>query len=202
MSYLRGLFWLAVLLAAGPAHAHAPIPGIKGFYTGLLHPFSTPSQALVMLGLGLLVGSFAVERVWPLLAGFLVVSLMGLFWGAFLQELDPLLYAVAVTACALAALVPGILRPLALVVTAGGAFLIGAASIPDAGPASDRVITMAGSLAGANIGLLYLFGFRDFLRRRYDLAWVGIAFRIAAAWLGAISLVMLALGYAASGATA
>ncbi len=196
MKIIRRLAWLPFVFAAGPAFAHAPIPGLKGFYIGLLHPFSTPSQALLMIGIGLLVGSFSVERTKLFLGAFLTVSLLGLFFGSAVLELDIAMYCVAVAACSFAALVPGRLMPLAVAITVVGAFLIGSVSIPDAGPTRDRVITMSGSIVGANIGLLYLWGITHFLKERFTWAWVGIGFRVAAAWLGAIALLMLALEFA------
>ncbi|WP_425045524.1 hypothetical protein [Primorskyibacter sp. S87] len=193
----RYLVWLPLVLAAGPVHAHAPIPGIKGFYVGLLHPFSTPSQAVLMLGLGLLVGGFAVAKVRWFLGAFLVFSVLGVVFGSANLGLDAALFSAAVAACSLAALAPGRLMPLGVVLTAVGAVLIGFVSIPDAGLQRDRVITMSGSLVGANIGLLYLWGFTYFVKQRLLWPWVGIGFRIAAAWVAAIALLMLALGLAA-----
>lgn len=196
MNRFRSLIWLVFLLGAGPAQAHAPIPGLKGFYIGMLHPFSTPPQALLMIGLGLMVGSFGAARAWPFLGAFLGVAIAGLFIGTAGVEFDWALYGVAVTACAQVALLPGRLMPLALGLTAVGALLIGFYSIPDEGAMRDRIITMTGSMVGANIGLLYLFGATHLIQQRYTWLWVGIAFRVAAAWLGAIALVMLALGFA------
>ncbi len=197
MKALRRLGWLAPLLAAGPAQAHAPIAGIEGFYIGLLHPFSTPSQALVMVGLGLLIGGFAAVQVKWQLVSFLVCVFLGVFLGSADWEPDAMLFALAFVACAAAALIPGKLVPLTLAMAAVGGFLIGSISIPDDGPVRDRIITMSGSVVGANIGLLYIFGIIHVVRERYTWPWVDIAFRVAAAWLGAISLLMLTLGLAA-----
>ncbi len=196
MQALRRFGWLVAIAAAGPAQAHAPIAGIEGFYIGLLHPFSTPAQALVLIGLGLLIPGLAAETSrWPL-GSFLVCVLFGVFLGSAAWDLDAMLFALAATACALAALFPGRLSVFAIALAALGGFLIGAVSIPDAGPARDRIITMSGSVVGANLGLLYIFGFAYVVRERYTWPWVAIAFRVAAAWLGAIALLMLALGVA------
>ena len=56
-------------------------------------------------------------------------------------------------------------------------------------------------MVGANVGLLYVYGMILFVRERYTWEWVGIALRVAAAWLGAISLLMLALRFAPGDAT-
>jgi len=196
MKQVWWLAWLAMLAGAGPAHAHSPVPGIEGFYIGLLHPFSTPSQALLMIGIGLLVGGFDVERARWHLGAFLAVTFIGILAGGGFEDLDATMFAAAFSACALAALVPGKLLPITIVLVMFAGFQIGAASIPDPGPTRDRVITMTGSLVGANVGLLYMFGIIVFVRERYPWRWVEIALRVMAAWLGAISLLMLALRFA------
>jgi len=190
------LVWLAMLVAAGPAHAHSPVPGIEGFYIGLLHPFSTPSQALLMIGLGLLVGSFDVDRARWHLGAFLAVTFIGILAGGGFEALDATMFAAAFLAGALAALVPGKLLPITIVLVIVAGFQIGAASIPDPGPTRDRVITMTGSMVGANVGLVYILGTVLFVRERYPWRWVEIALRVMAAWLGAISLLMFALRFA------
>lgn len=194
MNTIRRLAWLPLGLAAGPAQAHAPIPGIEGFYVGLLHPFSTPAQAVLMLGVGLLIGGFDVAKArwnWGVFAGLVVV---GLFAGSAALDLDAMMFAAAFAACAAAALLPGRLMPLAIALAATSGFLIGSVSIPDEGVMRDRVITMSGSVIGANVGLLYIFGTIYVVRKRYTWPWVGIALRVAAAWTGAIALLMFALG--------
>ncbi|WP_223421424.1 hypothetical protein [Tateyamaria pelophila] len=191
-----GLAGCLVVAGAGPVMAHSPVPGIEGFYVGLLHPFSTPSQAVLMIGLGLLVGAFDVVKVRWLLGSFLVASTAGLIAGFGTAEIDATMFAAAFVACAFAALLPGKTALAALGVVAFGGLLIGAASIPDDGPMRDRMFTMSGSLVGANVGLLYLFGINHWIRELYTWAWVPIAFRVAAAWVGAIALVMLALSFA------
>ena len=196
MLSLRRFAVLPLLLGAGPAYAHAPIPGIKGFYLGLLHPFSTPSQALLMLGLGLMLGGFTFEKLGSLWGSFLVSSFLGLFVGTGNLDLDVAMFALAFVACATAALLPGRIVAVVIALVAVGGVFIGSASIPDDGPTRDRILAMSGAIVGANIGLLYIFGIVRVIRERFTWGWVEIAFRIAAAWLGAIALLMLAIGMA------
>ncbi|MDW3223916.1 MAG: HupE/UreJ family protein [Paracoccaceae bacterium] len=187
--------WVPLAVGPSQAYAHSPVPGIEGFYIGLLHPFSTPSQFLSMVGLALLVSSFELKMARWLLTVFLTGSLMGLMVGQQLSEPDPALFAVACAICVLAALSPGRLALLAVGLVGIGGYLIGVASIPDDGPTRDRLFTMSGSFVGANLGLLYLFGIIIFIRERYIWSWVGIAFRVVAAWVGTIALLMLALAF-------
>ncbi len=194
MNAIRRLVLLPLGVGAAPAHAHGPIPGIEGFYIGLLHPLSTPSQALLMLGLGLLVGGLAVEKARWALGSFLIASVVALILGPQVANLDQVLFAMAFATGVLAALAPGRLVPLTILLASIGGYLIGEVSIPDDGPMRDRLITMSGSIVGANLGLLYLFGIIHVMRERYKWPWLGTAFRVAAAWLGAVALMMLALG--------
>ncbi|MBE1292771.1 MAG: hypothetical protein GJ677_09815 [Rhodobacteraceae bacterium] len=193
---LKHMLWTPVLLVANPAYAHAPVPGLKGFYVGLLHPYSTPPQALMLLGLGLLIGSFATSKGLLFLASFCTLSLLGVFTGSTAWALDSALLVMAITTCTLAALIPGRALPLGVLLSAVSGYLIGVMSIPDPGPLSDRLFTITGALFGANIGLLYLWGARNLIPARFAYAWVPLAFRITAAWLSAIALLMLALGIA------
>lgn len=202
---MKHVWWgagLAIWARPVPAFAHSPVPGIEGFYTGLFHPFSTPSQALLIVGLGLLAGGFAVDKARWNLGAFLAATLIGLFLGSGSADVDAMMFAAAFAACAWSALAPGKLLPAAIVLVAIGAVLIGIVSVPDPGPTRDRVITMAGSIVGANVGFLYVLGLVLLVRDRYTWDWVGIGLRVVSAWIGAISLVMLALAFAADGAGA
>ena len=113
-------------------------------------------------------------------------------------QFEAAMFAVAFVAFACFALSPGKLPPVAILLSAIGGFLIGYVSIPDPGPTQGRAITMAGSLVGANVGLLYIYAVILMVKERYTWQWVGVAFRVVAAWLGAISLLMLALQFAPS----
>ncbi|MEM1237560.1 MAG: hypothetical protein AAGI10_11355 [Pseudomonadota bacterium] len=196
MRFIRVLAWMPPSLAALPAHAHSPVPGIEGFYIGLLHPFSSPAPALLIVGLGLLAGSLRVEKArWPL-GLFFAASLMALFIGPLIAELDPLMFAAALAACVLAALGGERVAFPTIIIAAVGGYMIGEASIPDAGPQADRIITMLGSFVGANVGLLYLFGTIIFIKDRCRWPWVNVSFRVIAAWLAAAAMLMLALWFA------
>ncbi|AML53408.1 HupE/UreJ family protein [Falsihalocynthiibacter arcticus] len=184
----RWLSGVALSIAPYPAYAHSPIPGIEGFYTGLIHPFSTPAQALLMLGLGLLVGGFPPLRArWPLCV-FLPSMIVGMLVSNIIGQSDLEMFTTTFAACALAAL--------AIAFTAIGGIWMGSISLADPGPLRDRIITTLGAFIGANLGLLYIFGISDFIRGKYTWPSVPIAFRIVSAWVGAISLLMLALLFA------
>ncbi len=188
---------IALLFLTSPAYAHSPIPGVLGFYHGLLHPFSTPSQALLMLGLGLLAGGFEKTFArWFLLAFFL--SLIAGLIGPYAGLTDVALYALAIVVSALAAVSHKRLFPLAVLCVAIGGYLIGTVSVPDGGLLRDRVIVMSGSFLGANLSLLYISGLIYLVNERVSWDWTPIAFRVAAAWIAAVSAIMLAMEFVPS----
>jgi len=183
-----------VVLVATPAYAHAPVPGIKGFCVGLLHPISSPARAVLMSGLALLIDGFFVPQARRILGAVLAASILGLVLGHPGLDLDTAMYIFALSTCAVAALVPGRLLSVALIVATVGAILLGVASIPEPGRLGDRIFTMGGSIIGVNLGLLLLWGGCMFVRDR--LSWmpgIAIGFHVIAAWVGATALIMLAL---------
>ncbi|WP_209940147.1 hypothetical protein [Ruegeria sp. HKCCE4148] len=201
MNEPKPLASVPLVLVADPASAHSSLPGIEGFYVGIIHPFSTPPQALLMIGLRLLAGGFKPAHARFLLVSFFVTSLAGLIFAIGFAEIDSMMFAMAFLACSTAALFPGKPTLLATLVIGLGAFLIGDASVPDDGPSQDRVFTMSGSMIGANLGLLYLVGICFLVGKHFTRPWVGISFRVIAAWLGAVSLLMLALSFSSTNLT-
>lgn len=151
-----------------------------------------------MLGLGLFVGGTSRHSIQFSIGAFPIAVLASLFAGVWLEEPNVAIFMFAVIVCALAALWPKAFLLVALLMVILGGLLIGQISIPDPGPVRDRIITMAGSLVGASVGLLYVAGGVVYLTERYQQKWVDIAFRVVAAWMGAISLVMLALEFASN----
>lgn len=191
----------AVLTAAvlpAPAFAHGTVPGIQGFYTGVLHPFSTSAQVLLLPLLALLIGGLAFRWMSRALGVFATGTLLGVLAGLLTGILpdDTALFAVAICAGALAALTPGRLPALTLLPAAFGGVLIGMESVPDPGPLGARIVMITGALLGANIAVFYMSMGVNGALVKFDRPWVRIGFRIGAAWLTAISMVMLAMRYA------
>jgi hydrogenase/urease accessory protein HupE len=193
----RHAIGVAFCACAGPAAAHSPLPGIEGFYAGLLHPLSTPDQALALLSTGLLLGGFALRRL-AVAFGAAAVGLAagvatGLTPGSPTGDLAPWLFGFATLAAICAALAPGRALPLVALLSLGACALLGWAALPDAGPPRDRAFTVAGSVTGAALGLMYIAGCIDLLRERIRGPALCIALRVLAAWIAAITLLMLAL---------
>ena len=193
---------LATLPSA--AAAHGAIPGIEGFYVGLLHPFTTPGQLLALLALGAMLGQAAggnpagkSGRAWAAFALAAVAGiLVGLAQPARFPPEPPLLVLAAVAAT-LAALLPAGFPPATLALCVGAGVLLGLASLPDPGPPLALAVTLAGSFVGANLALLYATGTVAWLRSRLDRRWARTGLRIVAAWIAAISTLMAALAIAA-----
>jgi hydrogenase/urease accessory protein HupE len=189
----------ALCLLPNTAAAHSPVPGLAGFYTGMLHPLSTPGQLLGLLALGLMLGAkwprwFAAPGL-----AFAIFCLVGMGLGqlGFVPTwADGGLLIVASLAAAFAALYPpGILTVFVLLTSAAG-LLLGVQSTPDPGLLKATLISLAGSLVGANLALLYISGGVGWLRERFTQPWVQTGMRVLAAWLTAISVLSALLAFA------
>jgi len=186
----------AALLTPGVASAHAPMPGVEGFYVGLLHPAGAPEPLLCALALGLVLGMAGptlARRAWGV---FVAALALGLVW-SYARETAAtsawLPLAVALAAAATAVL--GKARWLTIALGALGGMAIGVASAPDPGPAGAVIITLAGTFVGANLLLLLAFGAVDIARERLRAAWFMLAARVVAGWMVAIILLWGAFAY-------
>lgn len=172
------------------------MPGIEGVYTGLRHPLTAPDQILALLATGLLLGNFPLSRLAPAFVALGAGLLGGLALGDAATSPSPWLLAFAAASAAGAALAPGRAHAMAVVVAGTAGLLLGWASVPEPGPAEDRLFTMAGSFTGVLLLTLYLAGALELTRERLAHPALAIAFRVAAAWIAAIALLMLALALA------
>lgn len=193
----------AAAFIPGPAAAHAPVPGIEGFYTGLLHPFTTPGQLLSVLALGLLLGLKLRKRL-PVIAALVVGLLAGMVAGQF--DVRPAWAETALLLATVMAAGIGALAPpdrvwpvlaVAAAVTAGLAgFFLGLVSTPDPGPVRAVVITLSGSFVSVVLVSLYIGAVVAWLRERFARQWMQVGIRIIAAWIGAVAILMAALSFA------
>ena len=187
---------LLCILAARPAAAHSPVPGIEGFFAGLSHPFTTPDQVLALMAAGLFLGGFALSRLTMAFIALGTGLLAGLVMGDMLGGAAPWLFGLAAITATTAALAPGRSRPVAILASGAAGFLLGWASVPDPGRFEDQLVTMAGSFVSAFMMPLYIAGALDLLRERVDRTFVRTAIRVAAAWVATIAILMLALSVA------
>jgi len=181
----------SLLLFPGAAHAHTSVKGMGDFISGLLHPVVTPSHLLLIVGLGLLAGRKAPPAMkWPmaLFIGLSAVAL-GLTTGWALSVHPVLLHAVS--------LVVGILLATGRALSLAWICPLFAFAALSMGLDSGVEPTTAGSrgqiLFGTWLGLMVLvYDVSLYASLGAKARWVQIAWRIAGAWLVAISLMMLA----------
>lgn len=187
---------LCAALFAPAAYAHAPLPGIEGFYRGLAQPFTEPAQGLSLVAIGALIGR--TDAKWVLRAFMAVLTtalgalvLAGLTVGEPIAVLPNILLVVALICGGVLALwrTPSGASIVGLAVLAGLA--TGANALPEAG--DGMLITSAGSLVGLAVVLAYAAGAAAWLKRKeVDQPLLQIAIRVAGSWIAAIAILLLA----------
>jgi len=184
------------LLLAPDAAAHSPFPGIKGLYTGFLHPLTQPAQAMLLIAAGLLLASrpdAAAALVGAAGIGLIAADL------AAPRDYAPLLTTLVIGAglpVLLQRRVPGWLG-VGLTGAAGGA--LGLACAPDPGSWQDVAITSFGSWLGVMYFAAMITGALVTAWRRWPGPAMQVGVRIVAAWLIAIAVIYTTLIYAESG---
>jgi urease accessory protein len=165
------------------------------FLAGLLHPVLTPSHALALFGLGLLIGRHpAEERRLPqtVFAFGLAAALLGLALAVGETPAGTvLLAAVAITGALVAAglrLPALVLGALASVVGAA----IGLDSPPEVISLQDAVVMLVGTGLGALIGLGVVIA----LAARMARDWQLIGVRVLGSWTAASALLAIAVRFA------
>lgn len=184
---LAGLF-----LFPGAAQAHSPIKGMGDFVNGVLHPLTTPTHVLVIIGLGLMAGRRPLQELKPALWVFLPLSALALAlttlgWN---RELPPaLLVGLAMVAGAFLALekIPPV--PVSGVLFGAAALFLGLDSAVESADASRAFKTLTGNWLGLTA---FIFDLAIYVYLAGDAKWLKIALRIAGAWIIAIGLMVLA----------
>ncbi len=188
-----------VCLAPTVAVAHSPIPGIEGFYTGLLHPLSNVPQLLALLALAVMLGHGFRQSPASSLAALAFGLLIGIVLGQLALTSDWLqagLLIAAVAAAATSALFPALPIVVAALFALVVGILVGIASTPDPGPLRATLMTLAGSFVRANLFVPSVADGVAWIRQKYTKHWVQVGIRVVAAWICAISVLMTALALA------
>ena len=186
-------------LTAMPAAAHAPVPGIEGFYTGIIHPLSTAGQILLLLAIGIAAGQYPRPRASLALGTFVAAVLAGIIAGQIYGPQDSaetvaVFLAAFTSACA--ALAPRNLLAVVIFSSAAAGVTIGVISTPDPGELRATIFTVSGSLVGATLAAVYLGGALIWLHDQVTADWFRIGVRVIAAWVAAASALMAALAFA------
>lgn len=182
----------ALLLLPGVALAHSPIPGIGGFYNGLLHPLLVPAHLLALVALGLWLGQQALPRIQGALLSFSLLLLAGLVLAGFAPPgggQTSLLLACALGLGLLVATASPLPRYAAAAVAGVVALLVGLDSAPEAGGMRARLIVLAGVGLGVHLLLLNVVALTSYAQK----PWLKVGVRVLGSWSAASALMVLAL---------
>lgn len=165
------------------------------FLAGLLHPVLTPSHALALVGLGLLIGQQpAATRLLPQIgfAAALAAALLALALAVGETPAGAVLLAgVAISGALVAAAIRPrlpVLLPLAAIVGAA----IGLDSPPEVISFQDAVIMLIGTGLGAPLALALVIEIAACMARD----WQRIGVRVLGSWTAASALLALAVRFA------
>ena len=197
MRYIpRSLRWLPLLLCLvvfpTTAHAHSPVKGLGDFYSGLLHPLTTPSHVLLIVALGLLAGRRrpfhlkAPMAIFSALSGAaLVVATVGGTRGIH----PNVMVGIALWAGILLALDKNLSPAPFCALVAVAAVVMGLDSAVESKSASAVIKTILGNW----ISLVVLVcDIAIYVSLGGEAKWLKVALRIAGSWIVAISLLVLA----------
>lgn len=184
------------LLCAQESAAHTALPGIEGFYSGLVHPVMEPAQGLAVFIAGMLSAragpDHASGRLQALLGAVLVGMAGGWLAGAPASAIATTLTLPAVMICAL--LITALRAPpagMAHACTLPTGLLIGINALPE--PGAGMVLTTSGSLAGAVFLLIVASGCTIWTdRQARTISWLDLAPRVAGSWCLAVCLLLFA----------
>jgi len=194
---LTRLLMLGACLFAFPAtaHAHSPIKGMGEFINGLLHPLTTPSQVLLIIGLGLLAGRRRPFSLKAPMAVFIALSGAGLILATVcrVQSVHPAtLLGIALCAGTLLALDKNLDTLPFCALFAAAALAMGLDSAVEAGSFS----SVAKTLLGNWISLAVLVcDIAIYVSLGGEAKWLKVALRIFGSWIIAISLLVLAFSF-------
>jgi urease accessory protein len=171
------------------------VPLLGGFLAGLLHPVLTPTHALALVGLGLLIGQQPASKRWRPPVIFAVALAIGLVALALAVGETPandvLLGAVAITGVLVAA---ALRLPLLLVGSLAAVMgaAIGLDSPPEMVSLDAAVAMLIGTCLGALFALFLVIAAVSWLTRD----WQRIGVRVLGSWTAASALLAIAVRFA------
>ena len=172
---------VALLLALpATADAHTVISGVGDYFSGVLHPLTTPEHVLVLLGLGLLLGQHSLLNLKTALTVFVPASALDQAGGGQGQ---------ALTTGALVALAksPGIWVCRGLFALA--ALALGLDSAVESGIALVITKTLLGTWTGLILAVADVAYYASLFNQRQ---WQQVGLRVAGSWITAASFMILA----------
>jgi urease accessory protein len=188
----RGLPVALLLAVPATAGAHTVISGVGDYFSGVLHPFTTPAHLLLLLGLGLLVGRQAPLKLKTPLAVFIPISALALALtttGLVKTVYPPILIGLALLAGALVALGKPLPARAGGVVFALAALALGLDSAADNATGWGIAKTLLGTWTGLIIALADIAYYSS---KFNQWQWQQVGLRVAGSWITAASLMILA----------
>jgi len=188
----RGLPVALLLAVPATAGAHTVISGVGDYFSGVLHPFTTPAHLLLLLGLGLMLGQHAPLGLKTPLAVFLPLSALALALtttGLVKTVYPPVLIILALLAGALVALAR---RPPPLAIR--GLFGVAALALGlDSAADNATGWGIVKTLLGTWTGLIILLADTAYYSSRFTRwQWQRVGLRVAGSWITAAALMILA----------
>ena len=174
------------------AQAHSAAAGVGDFWNGALHPVTTPTHVLILLGLGMLCGRQIPLRLkMPVLVFILVsaVSLALTATGWFAVVYPPILIAVVLALGVMLALDWDPPQSVLVAIFASTALVLGMDSTVENGSPSIIAKTLLGTWMSLAVLVVDV---PIYISLGHELRWLRIAIRIAGSWITAVALMMLA----------
>ena len=187
--------WLpvAVLLALpASASAHTVVSGVGDYFSGVLHPLTTPAHVLLLLGLGLYLGQQSPLNLKTPLQVFIPVSALalGLTTTGLVKTVPP---PVIISLALLAGLLVALATPPAAWVSRSLFALAALALGLDSGVETGTGWVIVKTLLGTWTGLIIVVADVAYYSSKFTKwQWQRVGLRVAGSWITAASLMILA----------
>lgn len=178
------------------AEAHAPIAGLGIFYAHLLDPFVAPSHGLLLVAAALMCGQQGRDGARRGVVAFCIAFACGLIatqFGAMGGVREQVLLAASLVIGAAVCLDRPVGRLVTVLAAAGAGLLLGLDSETAGETPRENALTLAGLASGLFYMLILIAGLTVGFKKH----WHRIGVRIAASWIVAASVLVLALSLAA-----
>ena len=186
---------LLFLALPATASAHTVSGGVGDFFGGVLHPFTTPTHLLVLLGLGLLAGQHSPLSLKTPLAVFIPVSALALLLtttGVVKSVYPPAIIGIALVAGLLVALEKPLPAITNILVFALAALALGLDSAVENGTPISIAKTLLGTWLGLVLAVADIAYYLSFFIKQ---KWQQIGIRVAGSWITAASFMILAFAF-------
>jgi hydrogenase/urease accessory protein HupE len=191
--FWRRLLAVALLLALPTtASAHTANSGVGDFFGGVLHPLTTPTHLLVLLGIGLLAGQRSPLNLKIPLAVFIPVTALALLittTGVVKNVYPPVLIGIALVAGALVALGKTLPAFVTGTIFALAALALGLDSAVETGVPISIAKTLLGTWLGLILAVADIAYYLSFFTKQ---KWQQVGIRVAGSWITAASFMILA----------